>query len=76
MFRTIRNVFFGILAAASIAAIVRTVVGLLTPEQREKLNARVQAAIESGKQAAAERRYQLENRLEELVGQGENDKLN
>lgn len=71
MFRTIRNIVIGIFAAVSAAAIIRTVIGLLTPEQRAKLNERVNDAIESGKEAAAERRAQLENRLTELVGREE-----
>lgn len=41
----------------------------LTPEQREKLRARVDEAIEAGKHAAEEKREQLEDRLEQLVGE-------
>ncbi|MBK9123369.1 MAG: hypothetical protein IPM16_09665 [Chloroflexi bacterium] len=41
----------------------------LTPEQREKLRARVDEAIEAGKHAAEEKRDRLEDRLEQLVGE-------
>jgi len=70
MFRVARNIVVGLVAVASLVALIRfVVVKRMTPEQREKLNEHVKEAVEAGKHAAAARREKLEGRLHELVGE-------
>jgi hypothetical protein len=74
MLRSLRNVFTALLFTGAIGAAVKFLyVDRLTPEQRAMWHGRVDAAVSSGKEAAAARRMELERRLDELVGTNHND---
>lgn len=69
MLRALRTLFLGVTAIAAAATAIQVALKLLNPEQRAELEGHVKRAVEAGKEAAAERRVELENRLNELVGE-------
>lgn len=69
MLRALRTLFLGVTAIAAAATAIQVALKLLNPEQRAELEGHVKRALEAGKEAAAERRVELENRLNELVGE-------
>jgi len=67
--RTLRTWIFGLLAGVIAGAAAYYIYREGLPQDvRERVNETVTTAVESGRKAAAERKEQLEERLEELVG--------
>lgn len=74
MLRTLRNIVISVFLTGAIGAAVKFLyIDRLTPEQRAMWQGRVDDAVSSGKQAATERRAELERRLNELVGPTHNN---
>ncbi len=74
MLRTLRNILMTVLFTGAAGAAVKFLyVDRLTPEQRAMWQGRIDAAVSSGKEAAASRRLELERRLDQLVGPNHND---
>ncbi|MCC6564350.1 MAG: hypothetical protein IT298_01195 [Chloroflexi bacterium] len=68
--RPIRGILFATFVMIVGVVVARWIYATrLTPEQREKMRARIDEAVEAGKQAAEQKRERLEDRLEQLVGE-------